>query len=82
MTDDDVYFHFLEYQGAYQGVKYDQIRANKLAKDQEVNEYAMRYGFVAGQMYAADWDISPEGQDGDYVVQVPLNIFAAEMAAK
>lgn len=42
----------------------------------------MKYGFVAGQMYAADWDISPEGKENEYVVQVPLNIFAAEMAAK
>ena len=61
MNDDDVYFHFLEYQGQYAGVKYDNARSNRLARDQPVSEYGMRYGFVAGQMHAANWDISPPG---------------------
>lgn len=42
----------------------------------------MKYGFVPGQLYPADWDISPEGEDGKYVVSVPLNIFSAELSAK
>lgn len=42
----------------------------------------MKYGFMAGQMYPAKWDISPEGQTGTYVVDVPMNLVSNEMAAK
>ena len=82
MSDNDVYFHFLEYQGARAGVEYDPRRANFLSDNQVVNEYGMQYGFVAGQLYVANWDISPEGQTGQYNVEVPMNLFSAEMTAK
>jgi len=41
-------------------VKYNSV-TGKIDNDQEVNEYAMRYGFYPGQLYPADWDISPDG---------------------
>lgn len=42
----------------------------------------MRYDFVAGQLYPAEWDISPDGITGEFVVKVPMNLVADEITAK
>jgi len=47
-----------------------------------VNEYGMAYGFVAGQLHVADWDISPKTDPGKHKVKVPMDLFAKEMSAK
>lgn len=80
VNDNDVYFHFMEYTGST--VQPNSFYAQYPAPDTEVNEHGMKYGFVPGQLYPADWDISPPGITGQNIVEVPMSLVAEEITNK
>ena len=76
------WLHFLEYGGVSQGVTADSFYNEWPATDTKVNEFAMKYGLLAGQLYPAEFDISPGAAVGKNIIEVPMGLPSSEMTAK
>lgn len=72
----------MEWGGIPQGVKANNLYTRYPAQDTYVNTHAMHTWSTTGELYPAQFDITPGKEVGKNCVDVPLDLPAGEMTAK